>query len=105
MAGSKIPIQKVCELCGQEFTAQKVSTRFCSHTCASRAYKQRKREERAEVAEKTIQKQRVQNKIEDFADRPYLKVSEASKLLSVARQTHICWSSESIQVIVSSHCH
>ena len=87
MAGSKIPIQKVCELCGQEFTAQKVSTRFCSHTCASRAYKQRKREERAEVAEKTIQKQRVQNKIEDFADRPYLKVSEASKLLSVARQT------------------
>ena len=40
----KLRFKKHCEFCGAEFTAQKSSTRFCSHMCASRAYKARKRQ-------------------------------------------------------------
>lgn len=83
MTGSKIPIKKVCEYCNAEFYAHKASTKYCSHTCNSRAYKQNKREQRTHAAETAEQKK----KVKDIVDRPYLKVSEAGRLLGVARQT------------------
>lgn len=36
---SKIEIKRVCEHCGQIFTARTTITRYCSHICNSRAYK------------------------------------------------------------------
>ena len=39
MAKSNIRIKKICEWCGQEFVAQKVTTKYCSHRCANLAYK------------------------------------------------------------------
>lgn len=87
MAGSKIPIKKLCEHCGEEFIAQKVSTRFCSHTCASRAYKQRKREQRVQTAEKAVKERKVQSEFREIVDKPYLSVAEAGRLLGVSRQT------------------
>ncbi len=83
MTGSKIPIKKVCEYCNAEFYAHKASTKYCSHTCNSRAYKQNKREQRTHAVETAEQKK----KVKDIVDRPYLKVSEAGRLLGVARQT------------------
>lgn len=38
-------IQKRCEWCNNLFIAQKLTTRYCSHTCNSKAYKSKKREE------------------------------------------------------------
>ena len=40
MATSSIRIMKICQWCGVEFEAQKVSTKYCSHRCANLAYKQ-----------------------------------------------------------------
>ncbi|MEG1005727.1 MAG: DNA-binding protein, partial [Bacteroides sp.] len=40
MASSSIRIKKVCEWCGEVFYAQKTTTRYCSHRCNSRAYKE-----------------------------------------------------------------
>ena len=40
MATSSIRITKICQWCGVEFEAQKVSTKYCSHRCANLAYKQ-----------------------------------------------------------------
>ena len=51
MAGSKIPIKKICEYCNSGFYAHKESTRYCSHTCNSRAYKQMKREAKTRTIE------------------------------------------------------
>ena len=83
MAGSKIPIKKICEYCNSEFYAHKKSTRYCSHTCNSRAYKQMKREAKTG----TIETAEQEKKVKDIIDRPYLKISEAGRLLGVARQT------------------
>ena len=43
MTGSKIPYSKVCNYCNKEYIARKRTTKYCSHTCNSRAYKQSKR--------------------------------------------------------------
>lgn len=83
MAGSKIPIKKICEYCNSEFYAHKGSTRYCSHTCNSRAYKQMKREAKT----RTIETAEQEKKVKDIISRPYLKISEAGRLLGVARQT------------------
>lgn len=37
---------KICLFCRNEFEAQKRTTKYCSHQCASRAYKVRKRNEK-----------------------------------------------------------
>lgn len=54
MATSSIRIKKICQWCGTEFEAQKVSTKYCSHRCANLAYKQATREN-----ESSKQRQRV----------------------------------------------
>lgn len=46
---SNIRLQKVCEECGEVFTARTTVTRFCSHRCGSRNHKQRGRDARIEV--------------------------------------------------------
>lgn len=48
MATSNFRIKKICEWCGKEFEAQKVSTRFCSHRCANFAYKRAIRKKRVQ---------------------------------------------------------
>ena len=52
MATSNIRIRKTCKWCGSEFDAQKTSTQFCCKRCAEHAYKERKRQERKQKAER-----------------------------------------------------
>lgn len=84
---STIEIQKVCELCGSEFTARKTTTRYCSHRCSSQAYKAEKRKEKVQaVVLKQPKPQRMQN-IETIRSKEYISVSEAAVLLSTCRQS------------------
>ena len=46
---SNTEYNKVCAHCGTHFIAKKMSTKHCSHKCASRAYKQNKRAQRVET--------------------------------------------------------
>lgn len=41
---SNISLPKFCEYCSGYFIAKQVRTKYCSHACAIRVYKQRKRE-------------------------------------------------------------
>lgn len=43
---SKMDFQKKCKWCDAIFTAHKTTTNYCSHKCASLAYKDRVRKER-----------------------------------------------------------
>lgn len=42
---SNLRITKICAYCGERFIAQKTSTRFCSHKCSQRAYKEKLKHE------------------------------------------------------------
>src|SRR5690606_35607813 len=45
---SNIKIQRICQYCNNEFTARTTVTKYCSHKCASRAYKDRTRKKKVE---------------------------------------------------------
>ena len=85
------------------FVAQKTTTKYCGHTCASRAYKQRKREEKVQTAlseqinySKPTSSENLQtlqtlptqagNHI-NLRDKEFLSITEAADLLGASRWT------------------
>lgn len=86
MAKSNELIKKVCEWCGNIFYAQKVTTRYCSHTCNSRSYKANKRKERVKAAEALTYRTIQEKPIEQLKDRPFLSIAETATLLGLSLQ-------------------
>ena len=100
---SNIKIPKFCQYCGQAFVAQTTTTRFCGHKCASRAYKQRKREEKVQTtlsdqiksvtsanSENLQSLQSLPIKTGNFInlrDKEFLSVQETAILLGASRWT------------------
>ena len=100
---STIKIPKFCQHCGQAFIAQTTTTRFCGHKCASRAYKQRKREEKVQAtlsdqiksvtsanSENLQSLQSLPIKTGNFLnlrDKEFLSVQETAILLGASRWT------------------
>jgi excisionase family DNA binding protein len=86
--------QKTCEYCNKPFIAQKMTTRYCSHACNSKAYKAGKKEEARKqfnmvaINYSTMQEiERQSETFEKIKDKDYLSVSETAFLLSVGRAT------------------
>ncbi len=86
MATSSIRIMKICQWCGVEFVAQKVSTKYCSHRCANLAYKQAVRDKRVKQAEAETLSIKLEKPIENVKDKEYLSFAQAGKLLGLSRQ-------------------
>mgnify|MGYP003623445212 CR=1 FL=1 len=84
---SKIEVQKICELCGGEFTARKTTTRYCSHRCASQAYKAEKRKEKVQFVAIKQPKPPKTQVMDVIQSKEYISISEAAALLSTCRQT------------------
>lgn len=99
---STIKLPKFCNHCGKAFIAQKTTTQFCGHPCASRAYKQRKREEKVNtefknqqskivsaaqaVTSETLQAPQVGNQT-NLRDKEFLSIVEVAALLGASRWT------------------
>ena len=86
MVTSSIRITKICQWCGVEFEAQKVSTKYCSHRCANLAYKQAVRDKRVKQAEAETLSIKLEKPIENVKDKEYLSFAQAGKLLGLSRQ-------------------
>jgi excisionase family DNA binding protein len=54
---SNIRLKKVCQHCGNLFTAKTTVTKFCSDDCAKKNYKKRKREEGIQVSNRATAKE------------------------------------------------
>lgn len=72
MSTSSIRIKKICQWCGAEFEAQKVSTKYCSHRCANLAYKQATREKRVKQVEAETHFIKSEKPKENVKDKEYL---------------------------------
>ena len=82
---SNIKIQRICQNCGNEFTARTTVTQYCSDTCSKRAYKARLRAGKVGASNK--QTQRIKNQpIEELKAREFLTVTQVSKLIGCSRQ-------------------
>ena len=78
---SNIEVQRICEYCGNEFTARTTVTRFCSDTCAKKSYKDRQRKER--ISRSDIETIKVKHQhIEDIKAKEFLTVKETAVLLN-----------------------
>lgn len=86
MSTSKLRITKICEHCGKEFLSQKVTTRFCSHRCASHAYKEAKRIERKKTTEARVKAKVEESLQEKVGTKELLSVREAAALLGITKQ-------------------
>ena len=98
---SNIKIPKFCQYCGQAFVAQTTTTRYCSKTCNSRHYKQKKREEKVQAAlqqemntpsqmeqMQTLQTLpiKVGNNV-NLREKEFLSVQEAADIVGASRWT------------------
>ncbi|MFI5185091.1 MAG: hypothetical protein ACHQF0_00035 [Chitinophagales bacterium] len=58
---SNLRVTKICEYCSQEFIAKTIQSKYCSHSCNNKTYKEAKRKEKVEsVVSKTNQANRQQ---------------------------------------------
>lgn len=87
MATSRIRITKKCEWCGNEFQAQKTTTKYCCKRCAEHAYKERMRIQRVKLTQDFIAHQDSDKKLAPIEGKEYLTPMEAATLLGVERTT------------------
>ena len=88
---SNIQIIKTCSYCGSDFTAQTLHTRYCSHTCNRRHYKQIKRAEKLQLHNQTklYEARRNINKPDyDLIQcKQFLSIKETACLLGASTRT------------------
>jgi excisionase family DNA binding protein len=83
---TNIKVQRICQLCGKEFTARTTVTQFCSDTCAKRAYKARIKEKKIESSNQEI-KQIKEKPIEEIKAKDFLTARDVAKLLNSSLPT------------------
>ncbi|MBK5719881.1 helix-turn-helix domain-containing protein [Dysgonomonas sp. Marseille-P4677] len=86
---NKLEIIKKCEYCGKRFVAQRTTTRYCSHTCNSKAYKEDKRKKKVVAINYAVMQEieRISERFEEIRDKEFLSVVETAFLLSIERTT------------------
>jgi excisionase family DNA binding protein len=87
MTRLKRTVKKVCEYCGKEFEAGKITTRCCSGYCSKRAYKEAKRKKAASLTEALTNNIKADSIKINLIDRPYLSIAESASLVGVSRYT------------------
>lgn len=89
---STIRIASVCQHCRQEFIAKTTVTKYCSDTCAKRAYKARIREQKVTAAISKKQSGSNQHRVipksyYDIKTLEYLTINEAATMLKCDPRT------------------
>lgn len=93
---SNIRLSKICQHCGQEFTAKTVRTRYCSHACNRKGYKKEERDKKLSTGKALIRVEPLNLKHdlvdwEELTRKPFLTVSEACLVLNVRTETLRRW--------------
>ena len=83
---SNIYLQRICEHCGNEFTARTTVTMYCGDTCAKKAYKIRLRNKKVADSNKETAQLKEQP-LKDLQSRQFLSVRETCMLLGISQRT------------------
>ena len=79
---SNIRIERICEWCGKQFTAQTTVTRFCSKRCSEHAYKERLRQKKISLSN---QETAHNSREKESRNKEFLTPSETARYLGVGR--------------------
>jgi excisionase family DNA binding protein len=80
---SNIKLIKECEFCHNAFTAKTTVTRYCSHRCNQKHYKELKREAKV----RAIVQPFVHKKAQVFLRKDFLSIPDAARLAGVSERT------------------
>lgn len=82
---SNIRISRICQFCGEKFTARTTVTKYCSHHCSSRSYKQR---ERKRMIDKSVSEtvKEISSEIIELQSKDFLSINETAELLNLSRR-------------------
>ncbi len=83
---SNIEIQRICEYCNKEFTAQTTTTRYCSHKCNSRHYKAKVKQVKIDNSNKETLKKTL-FPLEQLKAKEFLTVKDVATLLNCSTKT------------------
>lgn len=83
---SNIQVQRICQYCGNGFTAKTTVTRTCSDNCAKRLYKQKQKAAKIETSNIETKKI-ITAPIEQLKAKEFLTVRDAAKLLNCSHRT------------------
>mgnify|MGYP002637803259 CR=1 FL=1 len=83
---SNIEIIRICDFCNKEFTAKTTVTRYCSHRCNSRAYKEKIKSKKIKKSNEETLNIKTQF-IELLNVKEFLTVRDISILISCSKQT------------------
>ncbi|GET47150.1 helix-turn-helix domain-containing protein [Capnocytophaga felis] len=93
---SNIRVERICVHCKEQFIAKTFYTKYCSHKCSQKAYKQRIKQEKLEKVkeEQSVEKKVLKfNNISESADieslnkKTYLSISEVCALMNLSDST------------------
>jgi len=84
---SNIEVVKICQSCGCTFIAKTTTTKYCSHKCASKAYKQNNRNINIENSDKDVLSKLNSSELATLKYREYFTISKVALLLGVSRAT------------------
>ncbi len=91
---SNIRIKRVCQFCKLTFVAKTFSTKYCSHSCNSKDYKRKIKEERISAVDKEVKIEKTFKKspkaefnFELLNQKPYLNIAEVCILLNICDST------------------
>ena len=83
---SNIHVQRICEYCKEEFTARTTKTKYCSHKCNSRHYKEKTRGVKILKSNKETT-QKVSFELDKLNALDFLTAKEVSVLLNCSIKT------------------
>lgn len=83
---SNIEIIRICEYCHNEFIAKTTVTKYCTHKCNSRAYKERIKSKKINRSNEETYNTKVQS-IELIKVKEFLTVKDITILINCSRQT------------------
>ena len=81
---SNLRIKSTCNYCGTEFIAKTTKTRYCSHKCNSRDYKEKLRTKKVK---QELNYRNRSTQIEKLKYRDYLSVNETAALIGCSTKT------------------
>lgn len=83
---SNLHLQRICQHCGNEFTARTTVTQYCGDNCAKRAYKARQKAAKIETSNRQTLAVK-QKPIIDIKAKEFLTIRDTATLLNCSRQT------------------
>ena len=83
---TNIKIQRICQYCSNEFTAQTTRTRYCSHKCNSAAYKAKIKADKIKASDTETLKIKIQP-IQELKAKEFLTVQDVATLLNCSKRS------------------